>query len=265
MFEKLSSHSNPKVKTLLKLGKGRGKERKELFVFEGLKEIQLAVEAGIRMHSLFFCPELYNEKEFNQILKYIDQDKVYEITPEIFARIAYRDSTGGLLMAAHTQYLTLHEIKLSKNPLVLVLESVEKPGNLGGIIRTADAANIDAVIICDPRTDLYNPNVIRSSVGCIFTTQVVACESEEAITWLRANKIKIYATDLNTEIYYHQQDFTKPCAIIMGTEHDGLSKKWLQVSDQRIKIPMAGKIDSLNVSTSTAILVFEAVRQRGLA
>ena len=146
---------------------------------------------------------------------------------------------------------------------MLVLESVEKPGNLGAILRTADAANLDAVIICDPQTDIYNPNAIRSSIGCIFTMPVVTSTTEQTIRWLRSNSVMIFATALTAAHYYHETDFRKPSAIIMGSEASGLSDQWLDEADHLIKIPMNGKIDSMNVSASAAVVVFEALRQRG--
>ncbi|MHC1707949.1 MAG: TrmH family RNA methyltransferase [Bacteroidales bacterium] len=262
MPQLITSPTNPKVKHLIKLGKGRGKDRKELFVFEGIKEIELALEAGIEIHSFFFCRDIVDPELFKKFFSGIDPGIVYEITPAIFSRIAYRESTGGMLVVGKSKYLTLEEVVLGRVPFVLVLESVEKPGNLGGILRTADAAGVDAVLVCDPLTDLYNPNIIRSSLGTIFTKQVVACTSDEAIQWLRKNNISIFATDLNIDFYYQQLDFTQATALVMGTEHDGLSRRWLSAADQRIKIPMMGKIDSLNVSTAASVLMFEVVRQR---
>ena len=152
---------------------------------------------------------------------------------------------------------------MSACPLILVLEAVEKPGNLGAVLRTADAAKVDAVIICDPLSDLYNPNTIRSSIGCIFTNQVVSCNSSEAIAWLREMNIPTYAAELTATDFYHETDLSGPIALIMGTEATGLSRLWLDGAEHRIKIPMLGRIDSLNVSISAAVLVFEAMRQRG--
>jgi TrmH family RNA methyltransferase len=168
-------------------------------------------------------------------------------------------------MVAKQKTHSLDSIRLSANPLVLVLESVEKPGNLGGILRTADAAGLDAVIICDPKTDFYNPNVIRSSVGCIFTNQVATATSEEALSWLKKNNIVPYSTYLKASRPYHTVDYTKPCAIVMGTEATGLSNVWTTEDQNPIIIPMHGRIDSMNVSTAAAVIVFEARRQRGFA
>lgn len=265
MFERITSHTNPKVKNLIKLGKGRGKDRKESFIIEGTKEIEMAIEAGVEIQTAFYCPEVCDDHEILDLIDRINPARVFEIPESIYRKVAYRDSTGGLLLVATSEYTKLDDIKLTKSPLILVLESVEKPGNLGAVLRTADAANIDLVILCDPLTDLFNPNIIRSSIGCIFTVPVVVCSSEDAIAWLKKNKISVFATDLATEIYYHEHDFTGPSAIVMGTEHSGISELWLKECDQKIKIPMRGKIDSLNVSTSSAILIFEAARQRGFS
>ncbi|HRY32870.1 MAG TPA: RNA methyltransferase [Bacteroidales bacterium] len=262
---RITSHLNPKIKNLIRLGKGRGKDRKELFVFEGIKEIELALEAGVEIHSFYYCEDIAEANLLEKFLSRIDPAVVYEITPAIFSRLAYRESSGGMLVVGKSAYLKLSDIRLTGHPMILVLESVEKPGNLGGILRTADAAGVDAVLICDPLTDLYNPNIIRSSLGTIFTKQVVVCTTSDALSWLRAHHISIFATDLFTDAYYQDVDFTSPCAIVMGTEHNGLSRFWLEAADRRIKIPMHGSIDSLNVSTAAAILVFEAVRQRNIS
>jgi TrmH family RNA methyltransferase len=167
------------------------------------------------------------------------------------------------LAVAEQKVHEITNIKLSASPLVLILESVEKPGNLGAILRTADAAGIDAVIICDPLTDFYNPNVIRSSIGCVFTTQIASATSEDTIQWLKKNGISIYCTYLKASKQYHLVDYKIPSAIVMGTESTGLSDLWVERSDANIIIPMHGKIDSMNVSTAAAVVVFEAKRQRG--
>lgn len=262
MPELITSHTNPKVKNLVRLGKGRGKDRKESFIFEGLKEFELALCAGIEIESVFYCEDVCDKETIKILSDNFDQHKLFKITAEIFARIAYRDSTGGILVLAKSHYLGISDIHLPENPLVLVLESVEKPGNLGGILRTADAAGVDLVMVCDPLTDLYNPNIIRNSLGCVFTVPVVVCPSEEAVKFLKDNNIQILVTDLNTQHNYNEINYRRSSAIVMGTEHDGTSATWLDIADIRVKIPMLGRIDSLNVSTSTAILVYEAVRQR---
>jgi TrmH family RNA methyltransferase len=177
--------------------------------------------------------------------------------------MAYRQDSGGMIALAEPRRLSFGDLKLGREPLLLVLETVEKPGNLGALLRTADAAGLDAVILCDPQTDIYNPNAIRSGIGCIFTMQVVTATSAEAIGWLRASGIRMLGTALTATHYYHETDFRGPSAIIMGSEASGLSETWLGGADDLIKIPMMGKIDSMNVSASAAIVIFEAMRQRG--
>jgi RNA methyltransferase, TrmH family len=261
MIEKITSIQNPRIKNVVKLQQ-KSSERKtqNLIIIEGLREITLAIKSGIEIKTIFFCSEIISYDRIREITD--NENTVFEISREVYHKMAYRDSTEGILVLAEPKFISLAKLKLCKTPFLIILESVEKPGNLGAILRTADAANVDAVIICDPLTDIYNPNVIRSSVGCIFTKQVVACSSDEAIDWLKKKKIKSFAAALTANHFYHETDFTIPSAIVMGTESDGLTKKWLKNADDQIKIPMNGEIDSLNVSTSTAILVFEAMRQR---
>jgi len=243
------------------LEKPRERRKQQLFIIEGKKEIALAVEAGYKIGNIFYCDEITSLDEIPQPLK---EDKlIIPVSRDVFDKIAVRESTGGIIAVAEQKAHLLSQIKLRKNPLVLILESVEKPGNLGAILRTADAAAVDAVIICDPQTDFYNPNVIRSSVGCVFTNQLAAVTSEDAIKWLEKNQIKLFCASLQASKPYHQIDFTQPCAIVMGTEATGLSETWTKISAANIIIPMKGKIDSMNVSNATAVVVFEAMRQRG--
>ncbi|HEX3007937.1 MAG TPA: TrmH family RNA methyltransferase, partial [Bacteroidales bacterium] len=247
MFEKISSVQNPKVKNVLHLGKASERKEQNLFVAEGYREIHLAFEAGYEFNSLFYCPEISNNNEVRDLVKQLtSKTTIFEITVPIFEKIAYRENSDGLVALVVPRYLKLNELKLSSNPLIVVLEKVEKPGNLGAVLRTADAARVDAVLVCDPLTDIFNPNVIRSSIGCVFTNKVVCCTSAEAIAWLRKAGIKSYATALTATKWYHETSLTGPSAIVMGTEADGLSDFWLNESDMQVKIPMLGYIDSLN-------------------
>jgi RNA methyltransferase, TrmH family len=257
--ETITSTQNPKVKSLLALEKPRERRKQCLFVIEGLKEIALAIKAGYKIGNLFYCEEIITREELGD---WVDDRLVIPVAKPVFDKIAVRENSGGVIAVAEMKTHRLHDIKLSQSPLVLVLESVEKPGNLGAILRTADAAGVDAVIICDPQTDFYNPNVIRSSVGCVFTKPVASAPSSETIEWLRKNNINILCAYLNASKPYHQIDFKQPSAIVMGTESTGLSDVWVQSSDANIIIPMHGMVDSMNVSVSAAVLVFEAVRQR---
>ncbi len=263
MHQLITSHHNPKIKSLIALEKPRERKKQCLFVIEGKKEISLALEANYKIGNLFFCEELITRNEVERLK--IEDKLLIPVSREVFDKIAIRENSGGIVAVAEQKVHRLDEIKLTGNPLILVLESVEKPGNLGAILRTADAAGIDAVIICDPQTDFYNSNVIRSSLGCVFTNQIAAATSEETIAWLVKNNIKIYCTYLRASKPYHEIDFSKPSAIVMGTEAIGLSDTWVEQSTSNIIIPMGGKIDSMNVSTAAAVVIFEAKRQRNFA
>ena len=261
MHFKITSTQNPKVKSLLALEKPRERRKQQLFIIEGVKEIRMAIDAGYSIGNLFYCDEMTDLENIDTSL--IRQKLIVPVSKDVFEKIAVRENSGGVLAVAQMKTHRLDQIKLSKNPLVLVLESVEKPGNLGAILRTADAAGLDAVIICDLQTDFYNPNVIRSSIGCVFTVQLASATSEETIQWLKKNSINIFCTYLKASVSYHTVDFRQPSAIVMGTEATGLSDIWVQHAHANIIIPMQGKADSMNVSTSTAVVVFEAQRQRG--
>ncbi|WP_165020170.1 TrmH family RNA methyltransferase [Dysgonomonas sp. ZJ279] len=262
-MERITSLQNPKIKNIVKLAKNKERHEQNLFIIEGARELSLALSAGYIIESVYVCPELFTKTDYPDVLNSVGENKVIEVSQAVFDKVAYREGSDGLLTLARPKAHDLNNLKLSDNPFIIVLEAVEKPGNLGAILRTADAAQIDAVIICDPTTDLYNPNAIRSSVGCSFTVQTAICTSHEALGFLKEKNIKSYAAELQASQWYQDTDFTQPSAIIMGTEADGLTTTWLNNADARIKIPMRGKIDSLNVSVSTAVLTFEAMRQRG--
>jgi len=263
-MEKISSVQNSRIKNIQKLS-AKSKERKEqgLFVIEGARELSLAVAGSYSFDSVFYCPELFAGTDYPQALQSIPPKILYEVSAAVFGKIAYREGSDGILAVAKSKDHSLSSLHLPENPFIIILESVEKPGNLGAVLRTADAAGVDALIICDLLTDVYNPNTIRSSIGCIFTVPVAVSENTEALSFLRANGIRTFAAELQASQWYQDADFTGPSAIIMGTEADGLSPFWLKDADARIKIPMRGKIDSLNVSVSTAVITFEAMRQRG--
>jgi TrmH family RNA methyltransferase len=257
----ITSTHNPKIRNLLALEKPRERRKQGLFMVEGRNEIRLARQAGYKMGNLFFCDELISVKELQELSG--DDTLLIPVSRDVFEKVAIREGSGGVLAVAEQKTHRLDEVRLSANPLILILESVEKPGNLGAILRTADAAGLDAVIICDPATDFYNPNVIRSSVGCIFTNRVASATSEEALAWLKEHHVTVYSTYLKASRPYHTVDYTRPCAIVMGTEATGLSQTWTTSEQNPIIIPMLGKVDSMNVSTAAAVVVFEARRQRG--
>ena len=253
----ITSAQNQKIKDTAALhSKSRERRRQNKFTIEGLREINLAVANGYIIETLFVCED-FARVDLPQAQQIID------VSQEVFAKLALRENSDGVFAVANTKTQILAQLRLSENPFIIVLESVEKPGNLGAILRTADAANADAVIVCDELCDIYNPNVIRSSIGCLFTQQIIACTSAQCCEFLKSRQIAIYAAELKAAEFYHHADMTKPCAIVMGTEADGLSDFWINNADARIKIPMRGAIDSLNVSVSTAIITFEAMRQRG--
>ncbi|MDR0546678.1 MAG: RNA methyltransferase [Dysgonamonadaceae bacterium] len=263
-MERITSLQNNRIKNIQKLGtKARERKSQALFLIEGAREISLAIAGKYEFDSVYLCPELFAATGYPEVLQSFPQNLIYEVSEAVFQKIAYREGSDGILALAKPKPHTLSDLQLPENPLIIVLEAVEKPGNLGAILRTADAARVDAVVVCDALTDMYNPNIIRSSVGCIFTVPVAAGTNDEVFNFLKAKNIRTFAAELTAAQWYHKTDFTHPSAIIMGTEADGLTGFWLKNADVRIKIPMRGVIDSLNVSVSTAILTFEAVRQRG--
>ena len=252
----LSSAQNPRIKNLLLLQQKSSERRKQgLFVVEGRRELQHCVEAGYEIDTLFLCPELLEGASYTAA-------HVFEVTPDIYGKIAYRGTTEGVVAIIRSRQMTLENLQLPENPLLMILERVEKPGNLGAILRSADAAKADAVIVCDPLTDLYNPNLIRSSIGAIFTVPTVACTSEECIRFLQGHGIQILTAQLQDSHLYYDTDMRKGTAIVMGTEATGLTNQWREAATAHIRIPMLGRLDSLNVSVSAAILLYEAVRQR---
>lgn len=281
--ELISSTRNPKIKELLELQeKSRERRRTGLFVVEGRREIQHCIEAGFVPDTIFICPEIYGgtteagpsadlhlcgwvgptEWEGAAEGQASGAPRTFRVTEEVYDKIAYRGGTEGIIAEMKARACGLDDLKLGKNPLIIVMESVEKPGNLGAILRSADAAGADAVIICDPLTDLYNPNLIRASIGAVFTVPTVACTSEEAISFLKGKGIRILTAQLQDSALYYDTDMTGGTAIVMGTESTGLTDIWRQAADAHIRIPMLGRLDSLNVSVSAAILLFEALRQR---
>lgn len=260
MRELITSLQNPKIKNIVRLSKASQRKEQGLFVIEGLQEYQHARNNGIEISSLFYCPDIVKEDETIELEK--NDIPVHAVSREVYSKIAYRESTEGVIALARVKNIELDDLVLSNNPLFLVLESVEKPGNLGSIMRIADASGVDAVIVCDPSTDVFNPNVIRSSVGCLFTVPIVVTDSASAIHWLKKKEIFVVAAALQTEILYDEPNFEKPCAIVLGTESTGLTSEWISSADKIVKIPMNGKNDSLNVSVSAAVIVYEALRQR---
>ena len=281
--ETVTSAQNPKIKNLLLLQeKSKARREQGLFVVEGRRELEHCIAAGFTVRTLFVCPEIAGTSALdsagiyfsgrcpkNQIpapsfLRHPSHADVPVITlPEqLYRKVAYRESTEGIIAEVEYKSLKLENLDLPENPLVMVLEAVEKPGNLGAVLRSADAAGAHAVILCDPLTDLYNPNLIRASIGAVFTVPTVACTSADAIAFLQARGIRILTAQLQDSSLYYDVDMRRGTALVMGTESTGLTDVWRRAASAHIRIPMLGRLDSLNVSVSAAILLFEAVRQR---
>lgn len=263
----ISSTQNAKIKHLLLLQQKSSLRRAEgVFVVEGQREVEHCLVAGFTLRTAFVCEEI---NPFPQKASLLGGRyggglgmEIVPVSQNVYERIAYRGGTEGIVAVVEARQTRLTDLRLSPSPLIVVLESVEKPGNLGAVLRSADAAGADAVIVCDPMTDLYNPNLIRSSIGAIFTVPCVACSTEECIAFFREKGIKILTAQLQDSSLYYDTSMTGPTAIVMGTEATGLTEQWRKAADAHIRIPMLGRLDSLNVSVSAAILLFEAVRQR---
>lgn len=264
-IEYISSLKNPKLRQLLSLQeKSASRQQAGLFVVEGVKEVSRCLSAGFEADSFFYCPSIAGKTEEGiELLGNLPSSvRRFELSVEAYEKVAYRSGTEGIIGEFKQRTLSLSSLSLGRSPLLVVLESVEKPGNLGAVLRTADAAGVDALLVCDPLTDLFNPNLIRSSLGAAFTVPTVACTSQECIAFLKGRGVKIVTAQLQDSALYYDTDMTGPLALVFGTEHDGLSTQWRDASQDHVLIPMLGKVDSLNVSVSAAILLYEALRQR---
>jgi TrmH family RNA methyltransferase len=260
-LKQITSIQNPFIKSLVLLQeKAKNRKQTGTFLIEGKREIFLALKGGYEIDTILFYPEICSESEAKKISR---TTELIEINKDVFQKLAYRDTTEGILAIAKTKSQQLSDLKLSENPLILVAEAPEKPGNIGALLRTADAAHLDAVIIANPKSDLYNPNIVRSSVGCLFTNQIATGTTAEIIAFLKERKVNFYCATLQNATAYHTQDYTTPTALVVGTEATGLTQEWRDAANQNIIIPMQGEIDSMNVSVAAAILIFEAKRQRG--
>ena len=262
-MKQISSTQNSYIKDLLKLqDKSRERKKKGLFLIEGQREISLAIKGNYQIDTILFVPEMFSKENLSKVQQHTSL--CIEITKEVYQKLAYRDTTEGVIAVVKSTNYSLNTINFkTTTPLILVLEGIEKPGNIGAMLRTADAANVDAVFIANPKTDLFNPNIIRSSVGCVFTNQIAIGSSEEIIDFLQTKKINIYSATLQNSNQYHKNDYTQATALVVGTEATGITQIWRDKATQNINIPMQGEIDSMNVSVAAAILTFEAKRQRG--
>ena len=274
--EIITSLQNPRVKEVAALQSSSSLRReKGLFVVEGIREVERCLESGFRLRSVFYCPSVCrhipscDSFRRSHVPTPSEGVRVFEVSEAVYGKMAYRGGTEGILAVVYgnagDRSLEALDRVLSDDtsaPLIVVVESVEKPGNLGAMLRTADASGVSAVLVCDPHTDLYNPNLIRASLGGVFTRNIAVCSSEEAIAWLKARSISILTAQLQDSELYYDTDMTRPTALVFGTEADGLTDIWRRAADAHIRIPMLGRIDSLNVSASMAVLCYEALRQR---
>jgi len=264
--KQISSLQNPLVKKVLLLkDKSRQRKKEGLFVLEGQRELALAIKGNYQIQTLFFHETIISQEEILKKIAALEyKPELISVSKEVYQKIAYRETTEGILALAKSKSHQLEELRFkSKNPLILVAEALEKPGNIGALLRTADAANLDAVIIANPKGDVYNPNIIRSSVGCVFTNQIASGSTAEVLHFLKGKDISIYGAALSASISYTAVDFKNSAAIVVGAESTGLTQELLHNTTENIIIPMQGEIDSMNVSVSAAILIFEAKRQRG--
>jgi TrmH family RNA methyltransferase len=265
-ISKITSLQNPRVKGVVKLRERREREKTGKFLVEGYRELLRAVEGNGVLETLFYSPAHFlgsNEEELiDRIASF--HIELIEVSKDVFSKLSYRDRPDGLLAIANQVHAKLEELELSDPPLILVAEAIEKPGNLGSILRSCDAAGVDALLVCDRCTDIHNPNVIRSSIGTFFTVPVIETSSEEALKWLRMHQIPIVSSSPDAKEIYTNVDQAGPIALAVGTEQLGLSDLWMDAANTLIKIPMLGQADSLNVAAATTLLLYEVIRQRSL-
>jgi TrmH family RNA methyltransferase len=270
----ISSLGNDHIKEVVKLNNRRFRNEQRLTIVEGVREISRALENEVQPQEVYLCPELIQEPAAQKIAAHFQENenraayKLYEVTAQVFQKIAYRGESGGILLVIPILNQQLEDIPLGNPPFLAIIEGVEKPGNLGGILRTADAAGVNSVIICgdkeQDRTDVYNPNVIRASLGAIFSVPTISVDNGRLLTWLHQHNIHIIATTPEATQVYTALDMTGPIAIVMGSEAHGLSATWLTAAHEQAAIPMVGSVDSLNLSVSTSLLLYEVVRQRNI-
>ncbi|PIS01087.1 MAG: RNA methyltransferase [Chlamydiae bacterium CG10_big_fil_rev_8_21_14_0_10_35_9] len=269
--KKITSAQNPQIKNVLKLRNRRARDETKTFLIEGYRELLRAFDAKVVIEKLFFSPEHFLKDNEEPLIKRIakSDSELFELSKSLFEKVSYRDRPDGLLAIAKQGRKTLSSlpkiIKGKKNPFLLVAESIEKPGNLGTILRSSDAAGVDAVIVCDACTDIYNPNVVRASIGTLFTQPVIECQSQELLNFLQDAKIEILSATPHSSTVYTDVDLTKAVAIVVGCEQYGLTELWMKQCSHQVKIPMLGIADSLNVATATTLLLYEVVRQRKLS
>jgi len=260
----ISSPTNPRVKNVVKLRQRSHRDALDRMLIEGFREISRALDNGHTIEELFYCEALFQGENNAALLGRCQATGTHLITcpPPVFKKMSYRDRPDGLLAVAPQVHRRLQDIPLSPAPFIVIAEAIEKPGNLGTILRSSDAAGVDAVVICDRCTDINNPNVVRASVGTLFSVPVVETTGTEALAWLRENHIQAVATTPHTDTLYSDVDLTRGIAVVVGTEQYGLTAAWLEASELKVRIPMLGQADSLNVASATTILLYEVIRQR---
>jgi TrmH family RNA methyltransferase len=257
----ITSLQNPKIKDAVKLRDRRQREKTARFLIEGYRELKCAVDANRKIEAVFYCTDFFLGENERALIS-ASGAASYECSPEVFAKLSYRDRPDGILAVAPQLHLRLSDLSLSPIPFFLIAESIEKPGNLGTMLRSCDAAGVDAVILCDPTTDIHNPNVVRSSIGTLFTQRIIEASSEETLAFLKKHEISIVAATPNADREFTQADFKVPLAIAVGTEQYGLSKIWMREANIAVRIPMLGVADALNVASATTLFLYEVVRQR---
>ena len=263
-YPRITSIQNPRIKVVVQLQKKHERHRSGLMLIEGVRELSLAIIGNIAIKEIYICPDVIDSQEEKQLLHELQMMKIQlsVVSRKVFSKIAYRESSGGFVAVAERQKHSLDDLNPCENPLYLVVDAVEKPGNLGALLRSADAAGVDGIIVSEMKTDLSNPNVIRASIGTIFTVPSVIASPQETAKWLKSNKISVITATPHGDVTYTEADMTSPCAIVVGSEDLGISATWLEASHVNVRIPMLGKADSLNVSAAATILLYEALRQR---
>ncbi len=263
MMLRITSPQNQRIKDAAHLREKSARKERGVFVVEGAREIDRAILSGFVLEEMFVAPEQFSP-EAKTLLKThkLPEQKLIEVTETVFAKLAVRENKDGLFAVFKSRSLTLKDLKPRKDMLLVVLETVEKPGNLGAVLRTADGAAADAVVVLDPRCDVFNPNVVRASVGALFSVPVIECEPKEFLEYCRKNHVKLVATTPHTNTFHYTANLSQSVAILLGSEAFGLSPELMDEADIKIKIPMRGIGDSLNLSVAAAIVVYEALRQR---
>jgi len=263
----ITSLQNPRIRQVLKLKTSRGRKANGLTLIDGSREVSVALHSGAQLQEIFFCPECLDQREGDSLLKQLISLRIplQEVSAKVYRKISFGEREDGLLAVCRPHRHQLDNFDFTSVSLCLVLEGIEKPGNLGAILRTCDAAGVQALLVTEVKTDIFHPNVIRASVGTVFRIPVITCGSSEARDYLKKNRIQIVSTVCQSEEIYTDVDFRDPTAIVLGSEEKGLSLFWKEQADRQVKIPMQGIADSLNVSVSAALLVYEVLRQRSVS